>query len=154
MKNKILVCSLVLFLGAAAAFPSGDEFKYTVKFTDSMGWSWGMSAATRFEFRLGSTVLALGTPTLYRRHSEELTTASALDMTLLLTKELDESSPKLAQAMKSKTIFPIVELALMGTVGDKEIKVTYRLSDVSIRRITPSGGGESLTLNFAEITFN
>jgi len=150
MKNKILVCSLAFFLGAAAVFPGGDEFQYTVKITDSVGWSWEMSAA-RFEFRLGSKVLAIGTPTLFRRHTEELTTASAKDMNLILTKELDTSSPKLAEAMRSKTIFPIVELALMGMVGDKEIQVTYRLSNVSVSRITPSGEGELLSLNFEEI---
>jgi len=153
LKNKILVCSLVFFLGAAAAFPRGDEFKFTLNFEEVKGSSWGISVIT-FEFRLGSNVLALGTPTLYRRQSEELTTSSAKDMSLILTKELDNSSPKLAQAMRSKTVFPIVELALMGRVGDKEIQVTYRLFDVSVSRITPAGGRESFTLNFGKMEWS
>lgn len=53
--------------------------------------------------------------------------------------------------MRSRRIFPTVELALMGTVGDKELRVTYRMSNVRVSRIAPGGGGQMVSLNFEEI---
>ena len=53
--------------------------------------------------------------------------------------------------MRSRQLFPTVELALMGTVGDKELRVTYRMSNVRVSRIAPGGGGQMVSLNFEEI---
>jgi|GEM_PF-2609532 len=150
MTKKIHLVFLFPFLFAAAVFPSGDEFKCIVTSTDMAAFSWG-EAQINFEFRSGGRVLVRMTPTSYEPHDEVLTTIPAEDIDLLISKPLDKASAHLLQAMKSRTIFPTVELALMGTVGDKELRVTYRLSDVLVRRITPTEGGEMLSLNFAKI---
>jgi len=149
MKKPSLLLSLIFFFCAAVAAPSGDEYTCTMKFTDLQGSMLEMSVA-KFEFRLGSRVLVQATPTSFRR-SDELTAAPAQQLSLILTKGMDETSAKLSQAMRSKTKFPTVELALMGTVGDKQIQVTYHMSDVIVSRIAPIEGGEALTLNFEEL---
>ena len=153
MIKGALIFVFAVLMCVSAAGSAGDDLNYTVTFDDGkVSWSWGMCNSGSFHFRRGGEVLARGTPTSFTGDNEALTAAPAADLTLAVALEdVAESAQKLSQAMRSRQIFPTVELALMGTVGDKEIRVTYRMSNVRVSRIAPGGGGQMVSLNFEEI---
>jgi type VI secretion system secreted protein Hcp len=65
----------------------------------------------------------------------------------VFTKEIDKSSPKLAEAVANGKVFKTIE------IGDES--GTYTLTDVVISSVQPSSGGdrpmESLSLNYTKI---
>lgn len=80
---------------------------------------------------------------------------------LLCTKELDKSSPKLAEAVANGKVFPTVEIQLTRNgEGGQVAYLTYKLKNVMITSYNLFGQGnnisgtnhESLALNFEEIT--
>jgi len=156
MIKGALISFLAVLLCVSTAGSAGDDLNYTVTFNDGkVSWSWGMSQSGTFTFRRGGDVLARGTPASFEGNNEALTAAPAAEITLVVALEdVDELAKTLSQAARSRTIFPTVELALMGTVGDKEIRVTYRMSRVRVSRIAPGGGGQMVSLNFGEITLD
>jgi len=64
---------------------------------------------------------------------------------LVITKQLDKSSPKLAEAVAKKQVFPTLSVS----DGTK----SYVLRDAIISSIQKTAGGESVTLNFTKIEF-
>ena len=77
---------------------------------------------------------------------------------LVLVKELDKASPKLAESILQGTIFPKVEIHLTASYGDagKVTYFTYELKNVMVTSYSISGTGddipmEQFSLNFEEI---
>lgn len=77
-----------------------------------------------------------------------------------VTKQLDKSSPKIAEAVCKGKVFPKVEIEVTASITDSG-RVTYykyELKNVSVTSYSVSGGGQSedkptedLSLNFEEI---
>ena len=78
---------------------------------------------------------------------------------VVITKELDKSSPKLAESVVTGKIFPKVELHDTATYGDARATfLKYELKNVMVssHNLSAAGGGdavphESMSLNFAEV---
>jgi type VI secretion system secreted protein Hcp len=76
-----------------------------------------------------------------------------------ITKELDKSSPKLAEAVLTGKVFPKVEIHNTATYGEgRATFLKYELKNVAVtsHSITASGGGdavphENMSLNFEEV---
>jgi type VI secretion system secreted protein Hcp len=78
---------------------------------------------------------------------------------VVITKEVDKSSPKLAEAVLSGKVYPKVELQDTATYGEgRGTFLKYELKNVAITShvITAAGGGdavphENMSLNFEEV---
>lgn len=79
---------------------------------------------------------------------------------VVLTKEYDKSSPKLAEAICNGKVFPKVEIHDTTTYGDgnRAVFLKYELKNVMVSSFSVSGAGagdavptESLSLNFEEV---
>ncbi len=79
---------------------------------------------------------------------------------IVVTKELDKSSPKLAEACLSGKVFPKVEIHLTKSSGEGSVTYfKYELKNVYITSYQLGGSGddrpmEQLSLNFEEIKVN
>lgn len=81
------------------------------------------------------------------------TRGAAIVEDLTLTKELDKSSPKLAESILMGKVFPKVEIQLASNAG---VYFAYELKNVMITSYSISGGAdgmpmEEFSLNFEEI---
>jgi type VI secretion system Hcp family effector len=78
---------------------------------------------------------------------------------VVLTKEFDKSSPKLAEAVLSGKVFPKVEIHSTATYGEaRATYLKYELKNVMVSSYQTSGASsgdalptESLSLNFEEV---
>ena len=78
---------------------------------------------------------------------------------VVITKELDKSSPKLAEAVLSGKVFPKVEIHNTATYGEgRATFLKYELKNVAVtsHNISAAGGGdavphEGMSLNFEEV---
>jgi type VI secretion system secreted protein Hcp len=83
---------------------------------------------------------------------------TVLDM--IISKQMDKSSPKLAESICSGKIFPKVEIHDAATYGEgnRVVFLKYELKNVMVssHQVSAAGGGdavpqESLSLNFGEV---
>ncbi len=78
---------------------------------------------------------------------------------VVITKEFDKSSPKLAEAVLSGKVFPKVEIHNTATYGENRCTyLKYELKHVAVtsHNISAAGGGdavphENMSLNFEEV---
>lgn len=79
---------------------------------------------------------------------------------LVFTKEMDKASPKIAEAVLKRTVFPKVEIHLTGTFGGaRKTYLAYELKNVLITSYAISGSGnaefgpptEEISFSFEEI---
>lgn len=150
------VLSGALGLGLALALPPAASAAGYLKIGDIKGeatdtahrdqieilsWSWGETAAGR---TAESDAAASGLPTGKRQHKP-----------LVITKPVDKSSPKLAEAIAKGRVFP----QTVVSVPDEERGqgyLTYTLKNVVITSYSTSGDADSVptetfSLNYEEI---
>lgn len=157
MKQHVkFVLSGALGLGLALAFPPAASAAGYLKIGDIKGestdaahggeieilsWSWGETSEAR---SAEPATTASGLPTGKRQHKP-----------LVITKPVDKSSPKLAEAIAKGRVFP----QTVVSVPDKERGkgyLTYTLKNVVITSYSTSGDADSvptetLSLNYEEI---
>lgn len=109
---------------------------------DVLSFSWGLQKA------------GVGSPGQSRRRG----VVTVLDM--IISKQMDKSSPKLAESICSGKIFPKVEIHDAATYGEgnRVVFLKYELKNVMVssHQVSAAGGGdavpqESLSLNFGEV---
>lgn len=102
--------------------------------------------------------------TIHRSQAVDPTTGASTRGAVVLgdivcTKELDKSTPKLAEAICTGRVFPLVEIELAAPVGGaQQTYYRYELKNVMVTSYSFAGSGqdgtrpvEQLSLNFEEI---
>ena len=78
--------------------------------------------------------------------------ASAVFGDIVVTKQLDKSTPKIAEALASGKVYPSVDFELTSDTGSKTTYLKYELKNVMVTSYSISGSANEVPME--EISFN
>jgi len=147
-KLKVITITACAFALALVGYVNDAEAAAYIKFDGVDGESQDAKHKEWIEILSFSQTISRGDSGASVRSS-----AGAVFQDIVLTKELDKSSPKLAESIAMGKVFPILEFHLTSSAGTY---YAYELKNVMVTSYSISGDAderptEQISLNFEEI---